>query len=252
MRREIIEASKIDENGVIHLARNHAWVNPWNPAIASCIRSNHDISWIPTVSKSLALVYYITNYATKDDVSPLQMVTKAALLKQAIDHAHSTQAPSTADLRLRQRNMVNFSLRCFNSLSQDREVSGVQVASTLLQLPSYYTINYNFTRINLWWLKRYVRTLVPLTTSQPPSSSDPPPEEPCVYNGNTAAPASLFDNYKWRGLPLSSLCLFEYCMLIRTRHSRDATTQDIEFDQRHPRHLTHMQRLAQSPSQTAR
>jgi hypothetical protein len=77
----IIEASKIDENRVIHLAHNHAWVNPWNPAIASCIQSNHNISWIPTVSKSLALVYYITNYATKDDISPLQIVTKATLLK---------------------------------------------------------------------------------------------------------------------------------------------------------------------------
>jgi hypothetical protein len=31
----------------------------------------------------------------------------------------------------------NFVLRCFNSLAQDREVSGVQVASTPLTLPSY-------------------------------------------------------------------------------------------------------------------
>jgi hypothetical protein len=100
MPRDIVEASKIGENGVIQLARNHAWVNLWNLAIGSCIWLNHDISWIPTVPKSLALVYYIMNYATKDDVSPLQMVTKAALLKQAIDHAHSMQSPSAADLRL--------------------------------------------------------------------------------------------------------------------------------------------------------
>jgi hypothetical protein len=70
MPRELVASPKIDELGVIHLARNHPWINPWNPAIASCLRSNHDISWIPTVSKSLALIYYITNYATKDDVSP--------------------------------------------------------------------------------------------------------------------------------------------------------------------------------------
>jgi hypothetical protein len=44
MPRDIVEASKIDENRVIYLAHNHAWVNPWNPAIASCIQSNHDIS----------------------------------------------------------------------------------------------------------------------------------------------------------------------------------------------------------------
>ncbi|KAL2785260.1 hypothetical protein BJX66DRAFT_329424 [Aspergillus keveii] len=149
MPRDLIPASTINEHGIIHLARNHSWVNPWNPAIASYIRSNHDISWILTMSKSLSLVYYITNYATKDDVSPLQIVTKAALIKQAINHANNTQAPTTTDLRLRQRGMDNFALRCFNSLSQDHKVSGVQVASTLLQLPSYYTTNYNFTRINL-------------------------------------------------------------------------------------------------------
>lgn len=34
------------------------------------IRSNQDISWIPTVAKALYLIYYITNYATKDDISP--------------------------------------------------------------------------------------------------------------------------------------------------------------------------------------
>jgi hypothetical protein len=153
MPRDLLKTSKVDDHGVIHLARNHPWVNPWNLAITSCIRSNHDISWIPTVSKSLSLVYYIINYATKDDVSPLQMVTKAALLKQAIDQANTTQSPTTTQMRLCQKGMDNFALRCFNSLSQDCEVSGVQVASMLLQFPSYYTLNYNFSRLNLWWLR---------------------------------------------------------------------------------------------------
>lgn len=81
MPRELVPSSKIDDVSVIYLARNHSWINPWNPAIASCLRSNHDISWIPTVSKSMALIYYITNYATKDHVSPWQIVAKAALLR---------------------------------------------------------------------------------------------------------------------------------------------------------------------------
>lgn len=45
--------------------------------------------------------------------------------------------------------MDNFALRCFNSLAQDREISGVQVASTLLRLPSYYTLHSKFVRVNL-------------------------------------------------------------------------------------------------------
>jgi hypothetical protein len=160
MPRDLLKISKVDDHGIIHLARNHPWVNPWNPAIASYICLNHDISWIPTVSKSLSLVYYITNYTTKDDVSLLQMVTKATLLKQAINQANTTQSPTTTQMRLRQKGMDNFALCCFNSLSQDREVSGVPVASTLLQFPSYYTLNYNFSHLNLWWLRRYIHAII--------------------------------------------------------------------------------------------
>jgi hypothetical protein len=99
MPRKIVPFSKIDDLGVIHLARNHPWISPWNPSIASCLRLNHDISWIPTVSKLLALVYYITNYATKDDVSLWQMIAKGALLKQAIEKA-KTADPLTATASL--------------------------------------------------------------------------------------------------------------------------------------------------------
>jgi hypothetical protein len=251
MPHNLLKTSKVDDHGVIHLARNHPWVNPWNPAIASCIRSNHNISWIPTVSKSLSLVYYITNYATKDDISPLQMVTKAALLKQAINQANTTQSPTTTQMRLRQRGMDNFTLCCFNSLSQDRKVSRVQVASTLLQFPSYYTLNYNFSHLNLWWLRRYICAIIQPDHAQQSSPSNAVAEEPCSYDYSASAPASIFDNYKWRGATLTSLSIFEYCMLVRTKRLQDATTDDIPFAEKHPRHRTHLQQLAQSPHQTA-
>jgi hypothetical protein len=45
--------------------------------------------------------------------------------------------------------MDQFTLRYFNTLSHDREISGVQIASSLLQLPTYYTNNYNFVQVNL-------------------------------------------------------------------------------------------------------
>jgi hypothetical protein len=152
MPRELRPHSGVDELGVVHLSRNHGWVNPWNPAIASCIRSNHDISWIPTVTKCLCLIYYLTNYATKDDVSPYQMLVKAALLKQSIEKAKTTQTPDATDLRIRKTDNDQFALRSFNALSQDREVSGVQIANSLLQLPTYYISSYNFVKVNIWWL----------------------------------------------------------------------------------------------------
>lgn len=251
MPRDLVPASRVDEFGLIHLTRNHAWTNPWNPAIASCLRSNHDISWIPTVSKSLSLIYYITNYATKDDVSPWQMVAKAALLKERIERAEAAELPTRTDLRLRERGLDNFALRCFNTLSHDREISGVQVASALLNLPTYYTISQNFNRINLWWLRRYMRDLiepVPIDASEP---SDAIAEEPCTYGAGTTAPVSIFDNYRWRGQQLACLTLFEYCMLVRTTNIRDAIADDVNFDPSHPQSNTHVQRLARTSSQIA-
>lgn len=251
MPRDLVPISKVDDCGLIHLARNHAWINPWNPAIASCVRSNHDISWIPTVSKSLSLIYYITNYATKDDVSPWQMVAKAALLKQSIEKAKVADPPTATDLRLREKGVNNFALRCFNALSHDREISGVQVASVLLQLPTYYTINYNFTRINLWWLRRYIRVIIQPENNQSNAASDPMAEEPCAYETGDTAPVSIFDNYQWRGPHLARLALFEYCMLVKTKHIRDAIADDVDFDPDHPRYATHVQCLARTPNHVA-
>lgn len=137
----------------------------------------------------------------------------------------------------------------FNALCHDREISGVQVASVLLQLPTYYTINYNFTRIDLWWLRRYIRALIQPDNLQSSASSDPMAEEPCAYETGDTAPVSIFDNYKWRGPHLTPLALFEYCMLVKTKHVRDAVADDLDFDLDHPRYAMHVQRLARIPSQ---
>ena len=251
MPRELIPESTVDKIGVIHLARNNAWINSWNPAFASCLRSNHDISWIPTKAKSLSVMYYITNYATKDDVSPSQIVAKAALLKQKIERAKTTPAPTATDLRLREKDMDKFALRCLNALAHDREVSGVQVASTLLRLPSYYTNNYKFFRVNLWWLRKYIKAMIQHQELEDNNTSDNMEEELCTYIAGTTAPISVFDNYRWRGPQLASLSLYEYCMLVETRTMRSAITDDVNFDPAHPRSTTHIQHLARAPAQIA-
>jgi hypothetical protein len=147
--------------------------------------------------------------------------------------------------------MDSFALHCFNTLSHDYEVSGVQVASALLKLPSYYTINYNFTRINLWWLRRYIHGIIQPDRPDSTGSSDSIAEEACTYEINAKAPVSIFDNYKFRGPYLASLSLFEYGMLVRTKSQQDAVADDVDFDPGHSRHGTHMQRIAHTQSQIA-
>lgn len=81
-----------------HVKRSNGWVTSYNPAIASCIRSNHDLTWIPTRSKALAYIYYLTNYATKADISPQQILVKGALIADSIKTAGGRLA-NTDDLQ---------------------------------------------------------------------------------------------------------------------------------------------------------
>ena len=127
----------------------------------------------------------------------------------------------------------------------------MQVASVLLQLPTYYTVNYNFIRINLWWLRRYIRAIIQPDNLESSHPSDPIAEEPCTYETGDTAPVSIFDNYKWRGPHLAPLALFEYCMLVKTKNTRDAIADDMDFDPDHPRYATHVQRVARTSSQVA-
>ena len=76
-------------------------------------------------------------------------------------------------------------------------------------------------------------------------------EERCIYQTGDKIPVSRFDNYKWRSLPLACLSFFEYCMLVQTKYLQAATTTDIEFDSKHPKHSILVQRLAYKKSQVA-
>ncbi|KAJ5613432.1 hypothetical protein N7510_006626 [Penicillium lagena] len=125
-----------------------------------------------------------------------------------IERASAAPTPTTADLRLWRKGIDN----------------------TLLQLPSYYILNYNFTRINLWWLRRYVRSIILLEQSRRDAlPSDTIGEEPCNYDQSAPTPANIFDNYRLRGNLLSYLSIFEYYMIVRTKRRQDATTEDLRL-----------------------
>ncbi|KAM4064307.1 ATP-dependent DNA helicase PIF1 [Hirsutella rhossiliensis] len=64
---KIVEQTGFTEDGLLQIRRNHPLVNRYNKSLAVGLRHNHDVSMILTKTKGLAMVYYITNYATKLD-----------------------------------------------------------------------------------------------------------------------------------------------------------------------------------------
>jgi hypothetical protein len=234
--RPKVEASYIDKLGVAHLHRDNEWVNPYNPWIAASIGSNQDLSFLATRAKALALLYYITNYATKDEASTYQMVATAAMIRKALEQAEHASNPTNEEKIALQKGMLNFSLRVFNRMSHDKEVSGVQVASSLLQLPEYYTPKTELHRINLYYLRRRLEGIIKRS-----DDDDGRNEEQVTVKLNGTVHASIFDDYRWRGPHLKALCLYEYVKIIRKRPAENRIGSDIDFDMNHPEHGTRTQ-----------
>ena len=241
--RELVADTHVDEHGVIQLQRNNQWVTPWNPSLSSVLRSNHDISFIPTLSKALAAVYYMTNYATKYDVSQYQLILTASMVKRTLEDAKAATEPSEQQLRIRRQDMDKFALRAFNRLAQDREISGPQVASSLLNLPDYYTLPTKIRRLNLGQLRRrfeHINVANPVAFEQG--------EEPARVTGAEKAPRSVFDHYHYRGPPFSKFCLYDYVKLVTVLPIRSGTTRDIAFSSEHPDHEELIQRFSERMS----
>src|SRR5271170_7675936 len=228
--RPKIEASHIDELGVAHLCRDNEWVNPYNPWIAAAIGSNQDLSFLATRAKALALLYYITNYATKDEASTYQMVMTAAIMRKTLEQGEQASNPTNEERIALEKGMQNFSLRVFNRMSHDREVSGVQVASSLLQLPAYYTPPTELHRINLYYLRRRLQAMIQRSDDEGKSE-----EQVAIKRGGNFN-ISVFDDYRWRGSDLKDLCLYVYVKLIRKRPAKNRTGSDIDFHMDHPEH----------------
>jgi len=229
--RPKVETSHVDELGVAHLRRDDEWVNPYNPWIAAAIGSNQDLSFLATRAKALALLYYITNYATKDEASTYQMVMAAAMMKKTLEQGERASNPTNEETLALEKGMQKFALRVFNRMSHDKEVSGVQVASSLLQLPGRYTPQTELHRINLYYLRRRLLPII-----QHSDDDEERNEEHVTIRERENFPTSTFDDYRWRGSALKELCLYEYVKIIRKRRLKTRTGGDIDFDPYHPEH----------------
>jgi hypothetical protein len=62
---KLVSPTSFTPEAGLQIRRNHSMVNRWNQAMTVGLRHNHDICFIGTKCKSLAIVYHLTNYATK-------------------------------------------------------------------------------------------------------------------------------------------------------------------------------------------
>ncbi len=147
--RPCINKSKMTALSSIEILQNHLWINPWNSALTSLIRSNHDINYFLSNVKALALVCYITNYATKGDYSQYQRMMSTTFIQNA--HNKAMLQYDIQDQIDWPRNMEvdKFVLGIFNRFAHDCKISGPLAINTLLVFPEYYTAEKSLKKVNL-------------------------------------------------------------------------------------------------------
>lgn len=109
-----------------------------------------DIKFVWSGADTKALVYYITDYITKRNLS---FHDTHILIHRAVDSfTRHEQNREYVDALDRSRRLI---LRCFNTLASQQEISAVQVASYLMGWPDHYC-SHTFVNVYLIGIERYV------------------------------------------------------------------------------------------------
>ena len=152
MPRKLVPTSTIDpDTGHISMRRSDPWINNFNEYLIAACRSNMDIKFIWSGNDAKALVYYITDYVTKMSLSCHD--TFALVQKSVASFNNLLPQSNTESATERSRKLV---LRCYNSLASQQELSGVQVASYLMNWDDHYT-THKFQGFYLIQTERYLQ-----------------------------------------------------------------------------------------------
>ena len=150
---KLVERTRFNEEGVLEIRRADSRVNRWNDAMAVGLRHNHDISFIGTKKKGHALIYYLTNYATKVEDT---MWKRISVLRQVFEENKAPLAGSAAEGNAAGLPAESFLLKVANRLFTERSLSMVEVVSFLLGEPMEYCSAQSWVYLNAASLYRSV------------------------------------------------------------------------------------------------
>ncbi|XP_044717272.1 AAA domain-containing protein [Hirsutella rhossiliensis] len=156
----LVDKTAITADGVLQIRRTHSMVNRWNKAIAVGLRHNHDISFIATQRKTMALMYYVTNYATKVEDPVWKRVAAAADLLAAstgdgtANGGQDDGGGAVGDDAAKGNRTRQFLMRVANRVFTERPLSQVEVIAHLLGYPAEFTNSSAWAYLNtslLYW-----------------------------------------------------------------------------------------------------
>ncbi|RKK06850.1 hypothetical protein BFJ65_g18403 [Fusarium oxysporum f. sp. cepae] len=240
----LAERTAFTDEGVLQIRRTHSMVNRWNKAMAVGLRHNHDISFIATQCKTMAIVFYVTNYATKVEDPVWKRVAAATELFPATDE--SIVGNSKASEADRGQNQTRqFLMKVANRIFTERALSQVEVVAHLLGYPTEFASNDAWTFLNVsslyWHIFRLWRHL---RRESGMEVVDEPLEE-TVFLEEGGERISLVQAYPHRGKLLEGLSLYDYMSIVRLKRKGKGagTWGEVQFDRSWHRSQTWVQAL---------
>ncbi|KAK7570760.1 hypothetical protein V3481_019299 [Fusarium oxysporum f. sp. vasinfectum] len=227
----LAEKTAFTDEGVLQIRRTHSMVNRWNKAMAVGLRHNHDVSFIATQCKTLAIVFYVTNYATKVEDPVWKRVAAAAGLFPDTDE--SIVEHSQAGNVDRGRNQTrHFLMKVANRIFTERALSQVEVVAHLLGYPTEFASNDAWAFLNVsslyWHIFRLWRHL---RRESGMEVADEPLEE-TVFLEEGGERISPVQAYPHRGKLLEGLSLYDYMSIVKLkRKGKGAGTRgEVQLD----------------------
>ncbi|CAF1224176.1 unnamed protein product [Rotaria sordida] len=148
--KELHDTTTINtETGEILMRCAHPMMNNFNEWFLLACRCNMDIKFIWSGADTKVLIYYISDYITKKNLS---FHDTNSLIYQAVEKFEKNKNNiSYTDALDKSRRLI---LRCFNKLASQQEISSVQVASYLMEWSDHYT-SHTFVNIYVIGIERY-------------------------------------------------------------------------------------------------
>ncbi|KAJ6436263.1 ATP-dependent DNA helicase PIF1 [Purpureocillium lavendulum] len=225
---KLVEKTSLTDEGILKIRRSHPLVNRWNKAMAVGLRHNHDISFIATQQKTMALIYYVTNYATKvEDPIWKRAVTAAELLpSMSCDEAANEKEGAGESAGMLERANENrtrqFLMKVANRVFTERSLSQVEVVAHLLGYPSEFSNSSAWAYLNtsgLYW--HIFRRWPHLRRASGAVISDNATVDESIIVEEAGHRLSHVEAYHHRGRLLAGLCLYDYVSIVRLKR-RDA------------------------------
>lgn len=246
---KIVERTAFTPDGVLQIRRNHNMVNRWNKAIAVGLRHNHDISFIATQRKTMAIIFYVTNYATKVEDPMWKRVAVAAELLDIADKSETERVAGTVGGPREEDHIQNrtrqFLMRVANRIFTERSLSQVEVVAHLLGYEMEFTNNKVWTFLNVTSLYWHVfRRWRLLRCAGGVECLDETAQETVLLE-KEGQRISFVQAYPHRGRLLQRLSLYDYMAVVKLkRRGKGAAGRgEVEFDSAWPLSQTWVQAL---------